>query len=132
MFDVDFPHGLADYTDLCCVYEAREQYFRVAYDSLKFGAYRYNVFECLEYILDDIVDVPNTFALRVRKTEQSQQQLRQAVIDHWRPFVDALERQDVEAVGRFILDKVEGGVLKEIERTLINERDERLFETRKV
>jgi hypothetical protein len=44
---------------------------------------------------------------------------------HWQAFIDAVERNDVEAVGRFILAKVQNGLIKQIEYDLIAERDAR-------
>jgi hypothetical protein len=123
MFNVDYPDDLKYYTDLDCWDEAQRQYFKEAYDSLSTTRWRYP-FEGLDYLLDDVVgfvDEPYPKA----KTADQRQGNREAYVQHWKPLLDAIESNDAEAVGLFILDKVRDGLLKDIEYDLIAERDAR-------
>ena len=121
MFNVDYPDNLEYFDDSECFEEARIQYFTHENNSLSITRWK---FECegLDYLIDDIVDTPLPYP---GKTHDQQQANREAYVRHWRPFLDAIENNDAKAVGRFILDKVNSGLLKAIEYDLIAERDAR-------
>ena len=122
MFIVDFPNDIEDLNDLECCYEAMNQYFEHERASLSTTKWK-NVCEGVDYIIDDIIDTPLPYP--DAKTTDKQQANREAFAAHWRHFLNAIERNDVEAVGRFILAKVDRGLIKQIEYDLIAERDAR-------
>jgi len=122
MFIVDFPNEIEGMDDLECCYEAMNQYFEHERASLSTTKWK-NVCEGVDYIIDDIIDTPLPYP--GAKTIDQLQQNREAFASHWHRFLDAIESNDVEAVGRFILDKVHSGLIKQIEYDLIAERDAR-------
>lgn len=122
MFIVDFPDDIEFMDDLDCCYEARKQYFDHERASLSTTAWR-SVSEGVDYLIDDIIDTPLPYP--DARTADKQQQNREAFAFHWRRFLDAVENNDVEFIGRFILDKVDRGLIKQIEYDLIAERDAR-------
>lgn len=123
MFNVDYPEDLKYYSDLECTQEAWAQYLKEARDSLSTTRWRYP-FDGLDYLLDDVVgfvDEPYPKA----KTADQRQSNREAYARHWKPLLDAIETFDAQAIGDFILYKIEAGLLKDIEYDLIAERDAR-------
>ena len=123
MFNVDYPDDLKYYNDLECTQEAWAQYLKEARDSLSTTRWRYP-FDGLDYLLDDVVgfvDEPYPKA----KTADQRQSNREAYARHWKPLLDAIETFDAQAIGDFILYKIEAGLLKDIEYDLIAERDAR-------
>ena len=123
MFNVDYPDDLKYYSDLECTQEAWAQYLKEARDSLSTTRWRYP-FDGLDYLLDDVVgfvDEPYPKA----KTADQRQSNREAYARHWKPLLDAIETFDAQAIGDFILYKIEAGLLKDIEYDLIAERDAR-------
>ena len=123
MFNVDYPDDLKYYNDLECTQEAWAQYLKEARDSLSTTRWRYP-FDGLDYLLDDVVgfvDEPYPKA----KTADQRQSNREAYARHWQPLIDAIETFDAQAIGDFILYKIEAGLLKDIEYDLIAERDAR-------
>jgi len=123
MFNVDYPNDLKYYSDLECTHEAWAQYMKEARDSLSTTRWRYP-FDGLDYLLDDVVgfvDEPYPKA----KTADQRQSNREAYARHWQPLLDAIETFDAQAIGDFILSKIEAGLLKDIEYDLIAERDAR-------
>ena len=123
MFNVDYPDDLKYYSDLECTQEAWAQYLKEARDSLSTTRWRYP-FDGLDYLLDDVVgfvDEPYPKA----KTVDQRQSNREAYARHWKPLLDAIETFDAQAIGDFILYKIEAGLLKDIEYDLIAERDAR-------
>jgi hypothetical protein len=122
MFIVEFPNDIKFMDDLDCCYEAMNQYFEHERASLSTTKWR-SVCEGVDYLIDDIIDTPLPHP--GAKTVDQMQQNRDAFAAHWQAFIDAVERNDVDAVGRFILDKVQNGLIKQIEYDLIAERDAR-------
>jgi len=123
MFNVDYPDDLKYYSDLECTQEAWAQYLKEARDSLSTTRWRYQ-YDGLDYLIDDIVsnvDEPYPKA----KTADQRQSNREAYARHWKPLLDAIETFDAQAIGDFILYKIEAGLLKDIEYDLIAERDAR-------
>ena len=123
MFNVDYPDDLKYYNDLECTQEAWAQYLKEARDSLSTTRWRYQ-YDGLDYLIDVIVsnvDEPYPKA----KTADQRQSNREAYVRHWQPLLDAIETFDAQAIGDFILYKIEAGLLKDIEYDLIAERDAR-------
>ena len=123
MFNVEYPEDLKYYSDLECTQEAWAQYMKEARDSLSTTRWRYQ-YEGLDYLIDDIVSNVNE-PYATAKTADQRQSNREAYVRHWQPLLDAIETFDAQAIGDFILYKIEAGLLKDIEYDLIAERDAR-------
>ena len=123
MFNVEYPEDLKYYSDLECTQEAWAQYLKEARDSLSTTRWRYQ-YEGLDYLIDDIVSNVNE-PYATAKTADQRQSNREAYVRHWQPLLDAIETFDAQAIGDFILYKIEAGLLKDIEYDLIAERDAR-------
>jgi len=123
MFNVDYPDDLKYYSDLECTQEAWAQYLKEARDSLSTTRWRYQ-YEGLDYLIDDIVSNVNEPYAKAKTADQRQSN-REAYARHWKPLLDAIETFDAQAIGDFILYKIEAGLLKDIEYDLIAERDAR-------
>jgi hypothetical protein len=123
MFNVDYPDDLKYYNDLECTQEAWAQYLKEARDSLSTTRWRYP-FDGLDYLLDDVVGFVDEPYPKTKTADQRQSN-REAYVRHWQPLIDAIETFDAQAIGDFILYKIEAGLLKDIEYDLIAERDAR-------
>jgi hypothetical protein len=123
MFNVDYPEDLKYYTDLECTQEAWSQYLKEARDSLSTTRWRYP-YDGLDYLIDDIVSNVNEPYAKAKTADQRQGN-REAYVRHWQPLLDAIETFNAQAIGDFILYKIEAGLLKDIEYDLIAERDAR-------
>ena len=123
MFNVEYPEDLKYYSDLECTQEAWAQYMKEARDSLSTTRWRYQ-YEGLDYLIDDIVSNVNEPYAKTKTADQRQSN-REAYVRHWQPLLDAIETFDAQAIGDFILYKIEAGLLKDIEYDLIAERDAR-------
>jgi hypothetical protein len=123
MFNVDYPDDLKYYSDLECTQEAWAQYLKEARDSLSTTRWRYQ-YDGLDYLIDDIVSNVNEPYAKAKTADQRQSN-REAYARHWQPLLDAIETFDAQAIGDFILYKIEAGLLKDIEYDLIAERDAR-------
>jgi len=123
MFNVDYPDDLKYYNDLECTQEAWAQYLKEARDSLSTTRWRYQ-YDGLDYLIDDIVSNVNEPYAKAKTADQRQSN-REAYARHWQPLLDAIETFDAQAIGDFILYKIEAGLLKDIEYDLIAERDAR-------
>lgn len=123
MFNVDYPEDLKYYSDLECTQEAWSQYLKEARDSLSTTKWHYP-YDGLDYLIDDIVSNVNEPYAKAKTADQRQSN-REAYVRHWQPLLDAIETFNAQAIGDFILYKIEAGLLKDIEYDLIAERDAR-------
>lgn len=123
MFNVDYPDDLKYYSDLECTQEAWSQYLKEARDSLSTTKWHYP-YDGLDYLIDDIVSNVNEPYAKAKTADQRQSN-REAYVRHWQPLLDAIETFNAQAIGDFILYKIEAGLLKDIEYDLIAERDAR-------